>query len=392
MTMDEIDPVGVSAPARRQVSVAITPLRALVGFVAGAALLAGLTAFLVHHRSGVTVATSLALYLLLVVAITAVGGRLPGITAAVAAPLLANWYLIPPYHTFRINESDNLIELSVFVSTATIVSAYVSIAARRAAEAEQARLETYELAREQRRLRRIALDAEMLAKADELRTAMLRAVSHDLRTPLAGIKAAISSLRQPDVGWSEEERSDFMQSIESETDRLTNIVTNLLDLSRVEAGVLRPAMHVISPEDMVSLVLRNTNDERGQVHVVAEEGLPDIRVDPALLERALVNLVGNALKWSPPGGSIEVRTESDGDGVAIVVVDHGPGIPPGKKDQVLQPFHRLDDNRVAGGLGLGLAIADRLIVANGGRLELLDTPGGGVTARVRLPSAGEETL
>lgn len=363
-----------------------------MGFLAGAVLLAGLTVFLVHHRSGVTVATSLALYLLVVVAITAVGGRLPGITAAVAAPLLANWYLIPPYHTFRINQSDNLIELSVFISTATIVSAYVSIAARRAAEAEQARLETYELAREQQRLRRIALDAEMLTRADELRTAMLRAVSHDLRTPLAGIKAAISSLRQPDVQWPEDERAEFMQSIESETDRLTNIVTNLLDLSRIEAGVLRPVMHVISPEEMLALVLRNIPDGAWRVDVDAHEGLPDIEVDPALLERALVNLVGNALKWSPEGERVSVSCRSGAGCVELVVTDNGPGIPPAERERVLQPFHRLDDNRVAGGLGLGLAIADRLIAANGGRLELRDTPGGGVTAVVRLPVPGEERL
>lgn len=376
---------------RHRVAV-VSPLRTLVGFVLGVALLSGLTAFLVHHRSSVTVATSLALYLLLVVSITAVGGPFPGTVAAVVAPLLANWYLIPPYHTFRINHGDNLLELSVFVSTATIVSAYVSIAARRASEAEQARKETYELALEQRRLRKIALEAEMLTKADELRTAMLRAVSHDLRTPLAGIKASVSSLRQPDVEWSEDDRDDFLRSIEGETDRLTDIVTNLLDLSRIEAGVLRPVMQVLSPEDVVSRTLRSLPDDSANVVVSVPEETPDILSDHALLERVLVNLVQNAVKWSPSGGEITVRCESEGSSVRFVVVDHGPGIPTEKRELVLQPFHRLDDTRSGGGIGLGLAIADRLVAALGGKLSLSETPGGGLSVSVELPSAKGATV
>ena len=374
-------------PLARRWPAAVGPRRTVLGFLLGAVLLASLTVFLVHHRNGVTVATSLALYLLLVVSVTAVGGRLPGIAAALAAPPLANWYLIPPYHTFRINKGDNLLELSVFISTSTIVSAYVSIAARRAAEAEQARRETYRLALEQRRLRKLALEAEMLAKADELRTAMLRAVSHDLRTPLAGIKASVSSLRQPDVRWSEPERDDFLRSIETETDRLTDIVTNLLDLSRIEAGVLRPVMRVMSPEDVVSGSVRSLPDGAERVAVSVPEDTPDIVTDHALLERVIVNLVQNALKWSPSGAVVEVDCRGCGPEVVVSVVDHGPGIPEEKREAVLQPFHRLDDTRAGSGLGLGLAIADRLVAALGGRLEMSDTPGGGLTVRVAVPRA-----
>lgn len=388
---DDEKPAPLQAVNRHWASV-VSPRRTLVGFVIGVALLSGLTAFLVHHRSSVTVATSLALYLLLVVSITAVGGPIPGTVAAIVAPLLANWYLIPPYHTFRINHGDNLLELSVFVSTATIVSAYVSIAARRAAEAEQARNETYELALEQRRLRKIALEAEMLAKADELRTAMLRAVSHDLRTPLAGIKASVSSLRQPDVEWSDEDREDFLGSIEGETDRLTDIVTNLLDLSRIEAGVLRPVMQVLSPEDVVSRTLRSLPDDSANIVVSVPEDIPDITSDHALLERVLVNLVQNAVKWSPTGGEVTVRCESTGSSVRFVIVDHGPGIPVEMRELVLQPFHRLDDTRSGGGIGLGLAIADRLVAALGGRLSLGETPGGGLSVSVDLPSAEGATV
>lgn len=371
---------------------AVGPVRLAVGFVLGVVLLASLTSFLVHHRSSIAVATSLALYLLLVVTVTAVGGPVPGVTAAVAAPLLANWYLIPPYHTFRINDGDNLLELSVFISTATIVSAYVSVAERRAAEAEQARRATQEMAVEQNRLRKLALEAEMLAKADELRTAILRAVSHDLRTPLAGIKASVSSLRQEDVEWDDTERGEFLQSIEAETDRLTNIVTNLLDLSRIEAGVVRPSMHVVSVDDVISTTLRSMADGAERIEVDAPDDLPEVTADHALLERALVNLVQNSLKWSPAGAPVQVRCAVVAGSVEIAVVDHGPGIPESKRQQVLQPFHRLNDATSGGGLGLGLAIADRLVASMNGRLELRETVGGGLTAVVSLQTGQEGRL
>jgi len=371
---------------------AVRPARLAVGFVLGAVLLASLTVFLVHHRSSVSVATSLALYLLLVVSVTAVGGPLPGVTASIAAPLLANWYLIPPYHTFRINNGENLLELSVFVSTATIVSAYVTVAERRAADAAQARRTNDEMAVEQNRLRKLALEAEMLAKADELRTAILRAVSHDLRTPLAGIKASVSSLRQEDVQWSDPDRAEFLQSIESETDRLTNIVTNLLDLSRIEAGVVRPTLRPESVDDVVSTSLRSLSDGAENVEVDIPEEIPSVLVDHALLERALVNLVQNALKWSPPGSPVVVRCRRNGSDVEMAVVDRGPGIPPAKRQAVLQPFHRLNDATSGSGLGLGLAIADRLVASMNGRLVLGETDGGGLTAVISLQAQEGGTL
>jgi len=338
------------------------------------------------------VATSLALYLLVVVSVTAIGGPLPGVTAAVAAPLLANWYLIPPYHTLRINNGDNLIELSVFVSTATIVSAYVSIAERRAVEADEARRTTQKMAIEQNRLRKLALEAEMLAKADELRTAILRAVSHDLRTPLAAIKASVSSLRQEDVQWDETERAEFLQSIEAETDRLTNIVTNLLDLSRIEAGVVRPSMYATSVDDVISTTLRSMPGSAAGIMVDVPADLPEVYADHALFERALVNLVQNAAKWSPAGAAVSVCCRTVGDAVEISVIDHGPGIPVGKRLQVLQPFHRLSDATSGGGLGLGLAIADRLVASMNGHLGLRETAGGGLTAVITLRVATGESV
>ncbi len=451
--------------------------RQLLAVGAGTALLTVLTGALAANRGGLSVATSLALYLLAVVTITAVGGRWPGLAAAVAAPLLANWFLIPPYHTFRINNGENLLELVVFVSVAAIVSAFVTIAARRAAEAQRAQREAATLASltgsgdlelpeviveqlqrafrldgvavfagdgpdpevmaawgdapirpadadivaplatglvvaakgpalgaddhrilhvflaqlsrafEQQQLRLAASEADALGRADELRTAILRAVSHDLRSPLAGIKASVSSLRQRDVEWPDDIRDEFLASIESDTDRLTSIVTNLLDLSRLEAGVLRPVLRAVLLEEVVPAALSGLGRNAIRVVVEIPADLAEVNTDPALLERVLANLVANALHWSPDEERVTVRAHRSGPEVQVHVIDHGPGIPRAKREVVVQPFHRLGDSGPNTGLGLGLAIADRLVAAMAGSLELRDTPGGGLTAVVSLPTA-----
>ena len=451
--------------------------RQLIAAALGGAGLAALTWVLSDARDDVSVATSLSLYLLTVVAITAAGGAVPGLLAAVAAPLLANWFLIPPYHTFRIADGENVLELVVFLSVAAIVSSFVTISARRAVEAERARREAATLASltasgqldlpdvvveqlrrafhldgvavlapgdepmqvlasagdaphrpadaddvqplssgfvvvtrgpalgaddhrvmraflgqlsralEQQRLREIAAEAEALARADELRTAMLRAVSHDLRSPLASIKASVSSMRQPDVEWPTEARDDFLASIEDETDRLTSIVTNLLDLSRLEAGVLRPVLRSTSMEEIVPAALHAIGAAGDRVSIELPPDLPEVQTDPALLDRVMANLVGNALRWSPPDRRVRVQAHRTGTDVQVHVIDHGPGIPVAQRAVVVQPFHRLDDSGASGGLGLGLAIADRFVAAVGGALELRDTPGGGLTAVVTLPAS-----
>jgi len=245
------------------------------------------------------------------------------------------------------------------------------------------------LAIEQQRLSETAARAEVLDRADELRTAMLRAVSHDLRTPLAGIKASVSSLRQHDVEWPPEVRDEFLEAIEDDTDRLTAIVTNLLDLSRLQAGVLRPSLRPVALEEVIPAALHSLGAGAEAVRVELPDQPDDLVADPALLERVVANLVGNALTWSPAEGSVRLAVHRRGDSIQVHVVDHGPGIRPAQRAQVLQPFHRLGDGAHQPGLGLGLAIADGLTAAMGGHLELRDTPGGGLTAVITLPRASE---
>ena len=255
---------------------------------------------------------------------------------------------------------------------------------------------TGQLARalEQQRLRQVASEADALARADELRTAILRAVSHDLRSPLANIKASVSSLRQTDVEWPDDVRSDFLASIETDTDRLTSIVTNLLDLSRLEAGVLRPVLRDVSLEEVVPGAIYELGDRARQIVVDLPSSLAEVRADPALLERVLANLVSNALTWSPSGRQVRIQAHQNAHEVQVHVIDHGPGVPPAQRAVVVQPFHRLGDSGSGpgSGLGLGLAIVDRLLAAMAASLELRDTPGGGLTAVVSLPLAHSDEV
>ena len=194
----------------------------------------------------------------------------------------------------------------------------------------------------------------------------------------------MSSLRQSDVAWTEHERQEFLWSIESETDRLTRIVTNLLDLSRLEAGVMSPAMRRVSLEEVVPSVVQSLGPGRALVGIDLPEALPDVWADPALLERVVENLVLNAMKWSPADSTVTVVGTVEGPDVRMSVVDHGPGIPEKKRHSVTQPFQRLGDEASGSGLGLGLAIVDRMVSAMNGDFELSDTPGGGLTATVSL--------
>jgi two-component system sensor histidine kinase KdpD len=233
-----------------------------------------------------------------------------------------------------------------------------------------------------------AARAQSLAEADELRTALLQAVSHDLRTPLAGIKASASSLRQPDIDWSEEDRDEFLRTIEDETDRLTALVVNLLDMSRIQADAVAPATRPVGLEEVVPAAVAGLG-ERGQgVAVDVPESLPAALADPALLERVVANLVANAVARSPAGVPVRVEAGEVGARVLVRVVDRGPGIPVADREDVFQPFQRMDDRRGAGaGVGLGLAVARGFTRAMGGELSIDDTPGGGTTMVIDLQAA-----
>jgi two-component system sensor histidine kinase KdpD len=233
------------------------------------------------------------------------------------------------------------------------------------------------------RLRTQAAQAEALAEGDRMRTALLRAVSHDLRTPLASIKASVSSLRQTDVHWTEQDEAELLANIEQNADRLDTLVGNLLDMSRLQAGSLEPFLRATAIDEVAPVALRGLDDSAGLLIVVPDD-LPLVRADPGLLERVLANLFSNALRHSPPDLRPMLRAREDGRWVVLDVVDHGSGVPAGLKERIFEPFARFDER--APGVGLGLAVAKGFAEAMGGTIAAVDTPGGGLTVRVTMPA------
>ncbi|MFE9339489.1 ATP-binding protein [Streptomyces sp. NPDC007063] len=230
-----------------------------------------------------------------------------------------------------------------------------------------------------------AEQARELAEGNRIRTALLAAVSHDLRTPLAAIKASVSSLRSDDVQWSAEDEAELLGAIEEGADRLDNLVGNLLDMSRLHTGTVRPHIKDISLEEVVPKALGGVPE--GSVRLAVAEALPLVAVDPGLLERTVANLVENAVKYSPEGKKVLVRASALADRVELRCTDRGPGVPDSDKDRIFEPFQRYGDAPGGAGVGLGLAVARGFAEAMGGTLEAEDTPGGGMTMVLTLRAA-----
>ncbi len=241
------------------------------------------------------------------------------------------------------------------------------------------------------RLHAEAAEADSLARANQLRSALLAAVSHDLRTPLASIKAASSSLLSEELEFGPHETEVLLQTIDDETDRLNSLVENLLDMSRLQTGSVEVLDQSTDVGDLVDAAVASLGPRGDQVTVELESPLPRIHTDPVLLERAVANLVDNALIH---GGSQRVRIEAGpvAGRVDIRVIDRGPGIRPEDRDRVFRPFHRLGDSENRNGVGLGLAVARGFVEAVGGQLDVEDTPGGGATMVARLPAATPEAV
>ena len=243
------------------------------------------------------------------------------------------------------------------------------------------------------RLRTQAAQAEALAEGNRMRTALLAAVSHDLRTPLASIKASVSSLRQTDVAWTESDEEALLATIEQNADRLDGLIGNLLDMSRLHTGSLQPFLRPITIDEVAPIALRGLDAPAG-VRFEVPDGMPLVLADPGLLERVLANVFSNALHHSPAARPPALQARRQNDTVVLEVIDHGPGVPDGLKTEIFEPFRRFDDRKV--GVGLGLAVAKGFTEAMGGVIVAADTPGGGLTVRITLPvasaTAGAESM
>ena len=236
------------------------------------------------------------------------------------------------------------------------------------------------------RLRTQAAQAEALAEGNRMRTALLAAVSHDLRTPLASIKASVSTLRQAGVELSADDEAALLATTEESADRLNELIGNLLDMSRLATGSLEPFLRPASIDEVAPLA-KHEAESSENVRLVVPDELPLVRTDPGLLERVLANLFANAIAHSPPGHAPVMTASHDGDVVIIDVIDHGSGVADRLKPLMFEPFERLGERGSGTGVGLGLAVARGFLAAMGGSVTPLDTPGGGLTMRVTLPVA-----
>ncbi len=322
-----------------------------------------LTLALVQVRDDIAISSVLLLFLLTVLAAAAAGGLGPALVSAATGFSLVNWFFTPPLHTWQIEHYDNVLALGVFLVVGGVVSWYGTTAGRRSAEAARAEAGT------------------------ELRNALLAAVSHDLRTPLASIKASVTSLLAEDVEWPPDVARQFSTTIDQETDRLTGIVANLLDMSRLTIGTMPVRSVEVGVEELVLAAVTSLGVRADATHIEisVDEDLPGIATDPSLVERALANVVDNALAWSPPGRPVRIEGRADAAQVQIRVIDRGPGIAPAEREHVFLPFQRRGDRSNGPGVGLGLAVARGLLHAVSGVVAVADTPGGGTTMVVSLP-------
>lgn len=347
--------------------------RMAAGWIVTLAGLAAATAVLLPFRSTLTVATA-ALVLVVPVTLGVAVGGFPAVPFGVLAGFLTfDFVFIPPYYTFYVSQWEDWVSLFVYAIVGCTVGVVVA---------------------QMQRAQRAADRTRMLEEVDRLRAALMGSVSHDLRTPLASIKASISDLADPALALSDEDRATLLRTTEEETDRLARLVTNLLDMSRIQAGGLVPHRSATPLDELIAgVVARLTGMFREHpLHVEVADGLPLADVDYLLVEQVLSNLLENAVRYTPPGTAVTVRagTGPGGGEVEVAVVDHGPGVAEEERDRIFDEFYRLRAGGAAPfGTGMGLAIVKGIVEAHGGCIGVSETPGGGATFAFRLPVAPE---
>lgn len=228
-----------------------------------------------------------------------------------------------------------------------------------------------------------AAQARQLAEVDRLRAALLAAVGHDLRTPLAGIKAAVTGLRQSDIEWTANEHDELLATIEESTNRLDDLIANLLAAGRLQAGTLSAVLHPVAIDEVVARALISLHVD--DVIVDVPDSLPLVLADAGLLERVIANLVANARRFSPPGEKVRLEADGAQREIRLRVIDHGPGVPEPEWPSMFAPFQTLDDKST--GAGLGLVIARGFTEAMHGTIEPSTTQGGGLTMTITLEMA-----
>jgi two-component system sensor histidine kinase KdpD len=360
---------------------------------AGAGLLAvaGLSAALVPLRGDLGRATPALLMVLAVVGAGLAGGVRASVVTAVAAAAAFNLVFIPPYLTFKVTAGEDWVALGVFVAVALAVGLLMTaqVDRRRGAEAREADLaRLYEQLRasaaERDRLLAEASRAQVLERVDEERAALLRSVSHDLRTPLATIRAVASDLRDG-VAYDDATRTELLATVCDEAERLDRIVANLLSMSRIEAGAFQPERQAVDVDELVRDRIRRMKDlfRRVRVQVELPSDLPLVDGDYSQLDQVFTNLLENAARHAPQGSFVRVAGRRRGDAVEVRVSDEGIGVPDWQRTKVFEPFRRGEGSASS---GVGLAICKAVVEAHDGTIAVDRTPGGGATFVVCLPA------
>jgi two-component system sensor histidine kinase KdpD len=372
--------------------------------VLGVAVMTGLLKLFGDHINSTTVA----LGLLLVVLLVAAGwGSRPAVLASLLGVVCFNFFYLPPVGRLSIEAPDNWIALFVFLITAVIAGQLWARAKRQAEEADAGRREIERLYTELQDAFERASQAKALEQSERLKSALLDAVTHDLRTPLTSIKASVTTLlddppaqtnREETGSLDAEGRRDMLEVIDEETDRLNRFIEGLMELARIEAGEMHLRRRWGSIEEIVSAALERAAPltRNHQIQVRLDDGLPPVRVDDRAVAEVVYTLVDNAAKYSPKGTNINVEAKSiDGQTVELSVEDEGPGIPAELHERVFDKFFRAmrdgDSSRhQPAGSGMGLAIAKGIVEAHGGRIWI-ETPAGnrGSCVRVALPVGDE---
>ena len=364
-----------------------------------------------------------ALYIVVVLAAAVLFGLGYAVAVSIVSLLTFNFFFLPPVHTLALENARDWTALVVYLVAAVVTSELATRARRRAVEAERREREAalladlaarllargdlgelveriepthdaggermrqavaalLELAAERERLEKEALEAEALRRTDAVKTAVIRSVSHDLRTPLATIEAAVDGLEDPTLELDEEQRSELLATLRHELVRLKRFVENLLDLSRLQTGASAPTSAIWTVDALAEQALDEL-PEAGRVEVIVPDDLPPVRADAAQLQRALVNVLENALRFSPPESPVTLRAELDGDAVVVRIDDEGPGVAADELEAIFQPFHH---SPLSSGAGLGLAIARGFVAANGGRIWVEASRRGGASFALTLPA------
>jgi two-component system sensor histidine kinase KdpD len=317
--------------------------------------------------------TTAALVYVVVVALTALGGYWSGAIGAVLAYGNMNYWFIPKYESFTFEKSDDFVTLLVFALAAVAAGftvARVNALRHQAEEHERA-----------------AFDARLDAAVNESRAGFLAAMTHNLRTPLASIKASVETLEDPSASLDDGTRAQLLATAHEETERLERLVTKVLELSRIHAGAIQPRREPTDIGEITRGAVRRLRylAARDRVRLEVADDVVVATVDPDMIELVLVVLVENALRMAPAGTDVSVEVARLGDACEIRVIDRGPGVPPEYREKIFEEFARVEGPPDSTGSGLGLAIARALVLAHGGTIGVSETPGGGATFAVVLP-------